>query len=167
MRLWLGLLLFGCNERAPALLPETDQKPAAIAADRASPLADGSVVVSRRGDAPGESDLFIVPRAGEPRVLAPAPGADDMPLVLADGRVAFVSTRSTIASIWIADPLRGEATQLTNVGLVAGKKREGFVPPPMQSMTAVGNELRYESAPGVHWAVDLTSGAARRVEADR
>jgi Tol biopolymer transport system component len=167
----LGVLLLGC-ESGRELRPESDQralepiKVGDISFDGAPAiLADRSLVVSRRGDAPGETDLWLIPEKGEPRALAAAEGSDDMPVVMSDGKIAFVSTRSTIASIWILDPISGKASQLTNRGLVAGKKREGFVPPPMQSMTAHGSELRYESAPGVWWAVDAASGAARRLEA--
>jgi Tol biopolymer transport system component len=193
-QVFLGLLLLGC-ERAPELLAESDQHalvPIEVAdisldedgvlwrraggistklLDRASGvpaiLADRSVVVSRRGDAPGETDLWIVPSRGEARALAPADGADDMPVAMPDGKIAFVSTRTTIASIWILDPASGSASQLTNRGLIAGRKREGFVPPPMQRMSAAGSELHYESAPGVWWAVDASSGAARRLEEAR
>jgi len=160
-RIWLGLLLFAC-ERSPALLPETDQH--ALSIRPPATLADGTRVESRKGAAPGESDLWLVSRTGEARAIASAPGADDMPLILGDGRVAFVSTRSTLASIWIFDPRTGEATQLTNRGLVAGKPREGFVPPPMERWTTVGEELRYESSPGVWWSVDLATGRAQRSE---
>ena len=157
------VLMAGACEREPKLRPESDQR-AISAKSPAVVLSDRSRIVSRRGDAPGETDLFLVSPSGEERPIAAAPGADDMPVAMADGKIAFVSTRSTIASIWIFDPASGRVSQLTNRGLVAGKKREGFVPPPMQSMKAVGAELHYESAPGVWWAVDAASGAARKLE---
>jgi hypothetical protein len=185
------LLVLACDEPA-ALLPETDHRaltPVELddlqvdtqgvlwrraggistklldgVAGSPAILADRSIVVSRRGDAPGETDLWLVPASGEPRALAPAAGPDELPTLLADGRVAFVSARTTVASIWVVDPRTGVATQLTNKGLAAGKNLSGFVPTPMMRMTAAANELRYESAPGVHWAVDATTGTARRVE---
>ena len=95
------LLLAGCNE-APK--PETDVE---RATGSSALTADRAVVVARRGDAPGETDLWIVPPNGEARLLAPAPGPDDMPTALPDGRIAFVSARTTVASIWIVDPLNG------------------------------------------------------------
>jgi hypothetical protein len=174
MRSLTLVLLFACNEPTtghqstalqPALKPETDQ-PAAIATEVAA-LADGSSVVSRPGAEPGETELWITPAVGEPRALAHATGADDLPTALPDGRVAFVSTRTTVASIWIVDPRSGAASQLTNRGLRAGKDLSGFVPTPMKRMTAHGSELRYESAPGVEWSVDVDTGIARRIEGAR
>lgn len=129
-------------------------------------LADGSIVISRR-HAPGDTDLWIVPPQGEPRALAPAEGSDDMPLALPDGKVAFLSTRTTVASIWVIDPRTGALAQLTNRGLAAGRDMLGFVPTPMHRMSIEGSELRYEAAPGELWAVDVASGAARRVEVER
>lgn len=126
-------------------------------------LPDGSVVVSRLGDEPGDSDLWVVPVSGEPRVLAPAAGPDDMPVALPDGRIAFVSGRTTVASVWLLDVGRGEATQLTNRGLRAGKNMEGFVPTPAEKMAVDGSSLVYESAPGTWWSVDLSTGRAAEV----
>ena len=189
------LLVLACDDPRPALLPETDHRALSpvelddLRVDEDGVLwrqangistkllegvagtpvisADRSIVVSRRGDAPGETDLWLVPASGEPRALAPAAGPDDQPTLLGDGRIAFVSARTTVASIWIVDPRTGVASQLTNRGLAAGRNMSGFVPTPMMRMSAVKNELRYESAPGEHWAVDVTSGAARRTEVQR
>ncbi len=99
-------------------------------AGRPAILGDGSIVISRRGADPGETDLWLVPPSGDPRPLAPALGADDLPAALPDGRVAFVSNRTTVASIWIVDPRTDAAEQLTNRGLSAGRDLTGFVPPP-------------------------------------
>ena len=152
------LLLLACD---PPLRPESDQTARAVGA--LGVLADGAAVVSRRGDAPGETDLWIVPKSGEARPLAPAPGADDLPTILPDGRVAFVSNRTTVASIWIADPKTGTAVQLTNRGLAAGRELTGFVPTPMKRMAVEGGALVYESSPGRWWSIDLTTGAAREI----
>jgi hypothetical protein len=86
-------------------------------------LEDGSIVVSRLGDLPGETDLWLYPRSGAPRAIAPAPGPDDLPKALPGGRIEFVSGRSSIASRWVVDVRGGPPVQLTNVGLVAGRDR--------------------------------------------
>jgi Tol biopolymer transport system component len=155
----LALLAVACNETR---LPETDHR---IGTERA-PLAklENGVVVSKPGDAPGESDLWLHPAKGEPRALTSAPGGDDMPAALSDGRIAFVSNRTTVASLWILDPATGEERQLTNVGLAAGKNMAGFVPTPMKELQVDGKALRYEAAPGQWWSVDADSGKAERVE---
>lgn len=98
---------------------------------------DGPLVV-REGTAPGETSLWL-----NGRELAPAPGADDQPFVLPDGRIVFVSTRTTVASVWILDG--GEARQLTNVGLVAGRPLDGFVPPPVDGFELVDGRLEYDA----------------------
>lgn len=127
-------------------------------------LPDGSIVVSRLGGEPGESDLWLLPRVGDPRVLAPAVGPDDMPVALEDGRVAFVSGRTSVASIWVLDVANGEPTQLTNRGLAAGKRMDGFVPTPAERMTVEGGKILYETSPGTWWAVDPSTGDAREVQ---
>jgi hypothetical protein len=122
--------------KTAALLPESDHpphrdpRPAAV-------LADGSSVISRPGDEPGESELWYQPATPgeEARVLFPAPGADDRPTALPDGRVLFISTRSTIASLWIGDVKTGRLVQLTNQGLLVGKARTNFIPPPHGEIT--------------------------------
>src|SRR5258706_5177445 len=63
-------------------------------------LANGTRVVSRAGDEPGESDLFVFEVDGRFRALAPAPGPDDLPTALPDGRIAFVSGRTGLASLY-------------------------------------------------------------------
>lgn len=126
-------------------------------------LDDGSVVAPRAGDEPGETDLWIVPPEGKPRPLAPAKGPDDGPIALPDGRVAFVSGRTTVASLWVVDPKTGQARQLTNRGLVAGGARKGFVPPPAGRTFVVDGNLVYDAGGGELWQVDLETGCATRV----
>jgi hypothetical protein len=142
---------------ARPLFTERDHLPAIGAT---SPAA-GEVVSRVTGL--GESDLFLVRPGAEPVPLAPAEGPDDMPVALPDGRVAFVSSRTTIASIWIVDPRTGALRQLTNRGLRAGRSRDGFVPTPMRQMQIRGTELFYEASPGAFLRVDLETGRARSV----
>jgi hypothetical protein len=129
---------------------------------RPAALADGSVVVARRSDEPGETDLWLVDEHGAARTLAPAPGPDDLPIAIPDGRVAFVSARTGIASIWIVDPAVGAATQLTNRGLVVGGARTNFVPPPNEVISATNDHVEYDAGGGEIWRVALDDGAARR-----
>lgn len=117
------------------------------AAGKPAPLADGSVVVAR-ATSPGETDLWHVSREGHARAISPAPGPDDLPFALADGRIVFVSGRTTVASLWIVDPSSSQATQLTNRGLVAGKPMSGFVPPPTLVLEATASELVYDAGGG-------------------
>jgi hypothetical protein len=141
-----------------ALLPESEGSPEITKAI----LADGSVVSSRPGDEPGETELWLEPASpnDEPRVLFPAPGADDRPTVLLDSRLLFVSTRTTIASLWIADLQTNQLTQLTNRGLSAGKPRDHtFTPPPHGPITVHKDSISYDAGGGL--IVRLSTGGAR------
>jgi hypothetical protein len=124
-------------------------------------LADGSTVISRPGDEPGETELWYRPaNGGEARLLFPAPGADDRPTALPDGRLLFVSTRTTIASLWIGDPKTGELIQLTNRGLAAGKPRVSFTPPPDgELMLREDGTVEYDAGGGQMISVALNGGA--------
>jgi hypothetical protein len=129
-------------------------------------LDDGALVVSRLDDEPGGSTLWRVPADGEPQALAPAAGPNELPIALPGGRIAFVSGRTTVASLWIFDPATGEARQLTNRGLVAGRSLEGFVPPPTLEGGRVvrGDLLVYDAGRGALWQVHLETGFARPVD---
>ncbi len=129
---------------------------------RPAPLA-GAVVVARRGAEPGESDLWLVLAGGAPRTLAAAPGPDDFPIALPDGRVAFVSGRTTVASLWVVDPETNAATQLTNQGLVAGGPLPTHVPTPVRMISAEASQLTYDAGNGDVWRVALPSGQAARL----
>jgi Tol biopolymer transport system component len=126
-----------------------------------APRADGSVVVARVAD-PGESDLWLVPESGSPRALDPAPGPDDTPIALPDGRIAFVSGRTTVSSLFVLDAKGGPAVQLTNRGLRAGRPRIGFVPPPLHVLEASSSSILYDAGGGALWRVSLVSGRAER-----
>lgn len=95
-------------------------------------VLDAHRALAARETGPGETDLWIVSDDGQPpRALAAAPGADDTPTVLPDGRVLFVSGRSGVAALWIVDQdPRATPRQLTNVGEVPGALSPAFVPPP-------------------------------------
>lgn len=123
-------------------------------------LADGRLVASRLGEEAGESDLWISDGA-EGRWLAPAPGADDDPTALPDGRVLFVSGRTGVMSVWVVDVQKGAATQLTNVGLVAGGSREGFVPPPVGPVTVVDGRASWDDGYGKRWSIALSEESPR------
>lgn len=125
-------------------------------------LEDGSVAVSRDVADTGETELWLVPERGAPRALAPHAGPDDMPIAIPDGRIAFVSSRTTIASLFVFDPRDGSLRQLTNHGLLAGKPLTGFVPPPLFVESVTEREIVYDAGGGERWRVSLDSGEARR-----
>ncbi len=131
------------------------------AAGKPAPLADGSVVVAQQSG-PGETDLVHVDERGRVRALAPAPGPDDSPIALGDGRIVFVSGRTTIASLWLVDLDANAPIQLTNRGLVAGKPLTGFVPPPREVLNASPDELVYDAGQGDVWRVAIPSGHAQK-----
>ncbi len=115
-------------------------------------------IVVREGEAPGDSTLWLL--ADEPRALTAGPG-DSMPFVLPDARVVFVSTRTTVASVWILDAQLAEARQLTNVGLVAGRGLDGFVPTPAERFEWKGL-LTFDAGDG-RYHLDVDTGEARRL----
>jgi len=149
----------GMAAAALPLRPESDQLPTG-SFGRAALLPGGRRVEARAGDEPGESDLWLVEANGAATPLCPALGPDEMPVALPDGRVVFLSGRTTVASLFIADPSTGIATQLTNHGLVAGKPWPSFVPPPSREAEVEGGALRYDDGSGRRWRVDLATGKA-------
>lgn len=126
-------------------------------------LPDGSIVCSRLSDEPGETDLWIAKRGEAPRAIDPRSGFDDLPVALPDGRVLFVSGRSSVASWWWVDPTGGEAEQLTNHGLVAGKPLIGFVPPAAERAEVLGGVVRYDAGGDRWFELDLATRAVRGV----
>jgi hypothetical protein len=162
----------------PALRAESDAPPLnealvssesdRVLADRVhgahAVLADGKIVVARLGEEPGESDLWIVTKDGAPRTLCVAPGPDEQPFALSDGRVLFVSARTSVASLWVADVATGECAQLTNRGMRAGGPRDGFVPPPEGEVREDRNSIVYDAGGGSLWRVDLSTGTGREVK---
>ncbi len=160
----LGLAL-GCapvvDEPSP-LLAESERGVAA--GDELTPpgslshaLPDGSVVRVVRGADPGESDLFIGARS-----LAPARGADELPLVLAGGAgVVFVSSRTGVASLWQVGLDGAGLVQLTNHGQRPGHLDDGFVPPPARTMRQDGEAVVYDDGSGRLWRIALSEPAAR------
>lgn len=172
---WLlfGSVALGCSseestppiagsQRAPlVLLPESDNHVSGVLG-RAADLGAGRRVEARTGDEPGESDLWLVEADGTATPLCPALGPDELPLAMPDGRVVFLSGRTTVASLWIADPKTGLATQLTNHGLVAGKPWKGFVPPPSGDDARLeAGAIVYDDGSGRRWRVDLVTGNAK------
>jgi len=147
------------GESHAAVVPRAESDlPAPPVLGHAAVLPGGRRVEARRGAEPGESDLFLVDADGKATPLAPAAGPDELPLALADGRVAFVSGRSTVASIWIVDPNSGALAQLTNRGLVAGKPWRGFAPPPARDFREMSGALAYDDGSGRRWRVHLANG---------
>lgn len=124
-------------------------------------LPNGDLVVSRLGAEPGESDLHVLPVRGPMRALAPAPGPDDLPTALSDGRIAFVSGRTSVASLFVLHPDTGALTQLTNRGLIAGRPWRNFVPLPAETLGEREGQLEYLDGAGRTWRVDLATGTAR------
>jgi hypothetical protein len=95
------------------------------------------------------------------RWLAEAPGPDEHPVALPDGRVLFASGRSGVMSMWIADPATGAVVQRTNVGLVTGGSRRGFVPPPFGEVTLRDGRAEWEDGYGARWSIALVEEGAR------
>lgn len=120
-------------------------------------VVDATRVLAVREAEPGETDLWLVSDdGGPPRALAAAPGADDSPQLLPDGRVAFVSGRSGVASVWIVDQTPGAAPrQLTNVGERPGALSSSFVPPPEGPITVDGDRLSFTDQAGVRHRIAL------------
>ena len=120
-------------------------------------LADGSIVVAQLGDEPGESDLQWL-RKGTTATLAPAAGPDEMPIALPDGRVAFVSGRTGLASLWVIDLATQSLQQLTNVGRT--RVDAEFVPPPVRDVRVDAFAIRYDAGDGQYLRVDHHTGVA-------
>lgn len=171
--LLLGSVALGCSseESTPSevgrrsapvvLLPESDNHVSGVLG-RPAELGAGRRVEARTGDEPGESDLWLVEADGSAAPLCPAPGPDELPLAMPDGRVVFMSGRTTVTSLWIADPRTGVATQLTNHGLVAGKPWKSFVPPPSGDSARVEDgAIVYDDGSGRVWRVELATGNAK------
>lgn len=142
-----------------ALLPDTDVRAIGVLG-RPALLAAGRRVEARAEDEPGESDLWLVEANGSSARLAPAPGPDEMPIALPDGRVLFASGRTTVMSLWVVDPRSGATEQLTNRGLAAGRPWQGFVPPPARDLVLEGGALRYDDGSGRRWRVEVSTGRA-------
>jgi hypothetical protein len=126
-------------------------------------LDDGSVAIARRGNEPGETDIWLSPPGVPARPVGAGPGPDDFPIALTDGRIAFVSGRSGIASLWIADPRANSVLQLTNRGLEPGRPLDGFVPPPLEVISVSAAHLIYDAGGGERWKVQLASGAGELI----
>jgi hypothetical protein len=120
-------------------------------------VVDATRVLAARETEPGETDLWLVSDDGAPpRALAAAPGADDSPQLLPDGRVVFVSGRSGVASLWIVDQTPGAAPrQLTNIGERPGALSSSFVPPPEGPVTVDGDRLTFTDQAGAAHTIAL------------
>ncbi|MCB9687201.1 MAG: hypothetical protein H6735_19330 [Alphaproteobacteria bacterium] len=131
-----------------------DTPPDQITVTRTS-ASGRSVVAGWEEEALG-SRLLAVERDGTSWTLVDASWNADRPALSADGtRVAFVSGRTGLASVWIVPFEGGEPRQLTNVGLrrVKGSTGapEGFVPPPIDDgMHFEGEVLTWTAPDGVH-----------------
>ena len=107
----------------------------------------------RAGDEPGESDLTLVSANGTQRVLAAGPGPDDLPTLLTDGRIAFVSGRTGVASLFVVDPKDDDVVQLTNRGL--RRVTPDFVPPPVRRIEVAREFVEYDAGRGQRWRVEI------------
>ena len=118
-------------------------------------VVDDHHLIAARETEPGETDLWLVGDDGAPpRALAAAPGADDSPQVLPDGRVLFVSGRSGVASLWVVDQTPGAPPrQLTNIGERPGALTPSFVPPPEGPVVVDGGVLSFADQAGVRYTV--------------
>ena len=149
--------VFAVNERAELVRIDADGERRLLdgVVGRPAPRADGSVVVARDHGELGESDLWLVDDGGGARVLAPAPGGDDVPIALPDNRVAFVSGRTGIASLWTVNVETGELRQITNRHLRLGEPLVDFVPPPVIVKSASSEVIEYDAGDGEIWRVAL------------
>lgn len=120
-------------------------------------VVDAARVIAARETEPGETDLWLVSDDGAPpRALAAAPGADDSPQLLPDGRVLFVSGRSGVAALWIVEQTPGAAPrQLTNIGERPGALSSSFVPPPEGPVVVERGALSFTDQAGVRHTVAL------------
>ena len=130
--------------------------------------AGDRLVYARRGEGVGLVTLEAWELGDGGDWLGPRAVADgDRPALSADGeRVAFVSGRSGVASIWLVAFDGGESTQLTNAGVTSpalspapldgprhtpGEPPPGFVPPPVDgSLRFDGDTLRWRGPTGDH-----------------
>ncbi|MDP7111613.1 MAG: hypothetical protein QGH45_06610 [Myxococcota bacterium] len=125
------------------------------------------LVYARRGDGVGLSSLEAWELGDDgawtgPRALAEQA---DRPAISPDGeRIAYVSGRSGMASVWLTYFDGGDPSQLTNVGVTSpalsevpldgprhtpGEPPAGFVPPPLDgSLRFDGDHLRWEAPDG-------------------
>jgi hypothetical protein len=126
-------------------------------------LEEGAVVVARDFGDTGETDLWLVPARGALRALGAHPGPDDQPMAIPDGRIAFVSGRTGIVSVFVLDPKTDSLRQLTNRGLSVGKPLVNFVPPPLEVESVTETELVYDAGGGERWRVELETGEARKL----
>lgn len=101
------------------------------------------------------SDLFLLTLPeGRRQKLTDWPGSEDRPVFSPDGRhVAFFSSHSGLASLYVVDVQSGAIEQVTNVGLEQAKRMggppAGFVPPPMEGLPTWDNAgVHYVSADG-------------------
>lgn len=108
----------------------------------------------RRDD--GDADLMLVsvPPNGEARPVVEWIGSEDRPSFSPEGmRLAFVSGRTGIASVYIVDlnSAGSEPVQITNAGLenverLPGEPPDGFIPPPdRDSIKWAENKLSWTS----------------------
>jgi hypothetical protein len=120
-------------------------------------VLDERRLIAARETEPGETDLWVVADDGTPpRAVAAAPGADDSPQILPDGRVVFISGRSGVASLWIVEASPGAAPrQLTNVGERPGALSSSFVPPPEGPVVVDGGALVFTDQAGVRHTIAL------------
>ncbi len=118
-------------------------------------------VYCRQADGLGLSSIEAWARAEDgswtgPRVLD---DHADRPAISPDGeRVAFVSGRTGVASIWLVPFAGGDAVQLTNAGLednrVPGQPPTNFVAPPHQGPPRFdGGALVWDAPDGSHRVV--------------
>lgn len=127
-------------------------------------LGDRGIVVVAETPSALESDLFLVRAGREPEALAPAPGFDERPVALPDGRLLFVSTRTTVASLWLIDAGSGEPPiQVTNRGLAAGGPMDGFVPGPSGEVIVSPGKVAYDAGGGDWWSLDLSDLTVHRL----
>ena len=66
-------------------------------------------------------------------------------VVLDDGRVLFVSDRTGVAAVWIVEPARQQARQLTNHSARPGRLGAAFVPPPVAWTRQRGSVVEYDA----------------------
>ncbi len=155
----LALLLACATPPAPEARAPAAERSIPAESDRPVTGVSGSVasgertVLARFRDGAMGSEIVAV-EGGVERVLVPASFNADRPAISGDGeRVAFVSGKTGLASIWVVPFAGGEPVQVTNVGVARRKGErgapEGFVPPPVDdSLRFEGNALVWTAPDG-------------------
>ncbi|MGI5862696.1 MAG: TolB family protein [Myxococcales bacterium] len=141
-----------------------------VAPDFALDPSGETLAVVRLGEPGGGTAIDLLSRkSGEAKRLVGPDGLNGTPVFSPDGdRIAFSSTRTGVASVFVVRRDGAGLRQVTNKGIKAGRGVLGpdFIPP-IESRRGLrfvdGSVLEYRGADGL-WRVNLESGRARPAE---